>query len=283
MKPILSAGRHRPVSHPLEATTVLNQYQRARRHERARGARARRKTIALALAPLAVAAVVVVVLRLRPTGPGERTIPLDAKARSEFVDTQGSKLSEDERRLLGRFLARLQTQESAGAAVPKLTVADAIERQRAYDREVGEAQKRIRERLEAAKSALGVTVREQAVVKSDPGKSASDRSLRYVLEIANRDKRTVDAFGLRVEFRDPSRKYVAAIPTLELKGPLTPGETGRSVQMLPLDPRYHQSIIEGGAVQINAYPTQVSYADGEKIDAESELKRLVSLAHAKIE
>jgi hypothetical protein len=156
--------------------------------------------------------------------PREQLLPSDAKARSEFVDAQSGKPSEQERRVLARFLTRLQAQEAAGVAVPKLRVADAIERQRAYDKEVGEVQKRIQVGLDAAKSPLGVNVREQELVKSDAGKSTSGNSLRYVLEIANRDKRSVDAMALGVEFRDLSRKYVAAIPTLELKGPLTAGE-----------------------------------------------------------
>jgi hypothetical protein len=283
MKSILPSRRARPEPHPLEATTVWNEYQKAKEYRRSKGANARRQIIGIALAALAVVAIVVAVLLLRPTYPKEQTIPLDAKARSEFVDAQGGKFSDEERRLLTRFLVRVQAQEAAGGAVPKITVADAIERQRSYDREVGEAQKRLQERLDAARSALGVSVREQSVVKSEPGKSASGKSLRYVLEIANRGKRAVDAMSLRIEFRDPSQKYVAAIPTLELKGPLAVGETGRSVQMLPLDPKYNQYILDGGVFQISAYPTQVSYADGEKIDAEKELKLLESLARAKIE
>jgi len=281
MKPKFGTRRARSEPHPLEATTVWKEYQRAKKHQAAKTVSSRLKIAGIALAVLAVVGIVAAVLLLRPGEPKEQTIPLDAKARSEFVDAQRAKLTEEERRLLTRFLARVEAQESAGGSVPKMTVAAAIERQRAYDSEVGGAQKLIQERLEATRSILGVNLREQAVVKSD--KSPSGKSLRYVLEIANRSKRTIDAMGLRVEFRDPSGKYVAAIPTLELKGPLLAGEAIRNVQLLPLAPKYHQYILDGGAVQISAYPTQISYADGEKVDAEQELKRLESLARAKIE
>ena len=281
MKPKFGTRRARSESHPLEATTVWKEYQRAKKHQAAKTTSSRLRVAGIALAVVAVVGILAAVILLRPAQPKEQTIPLDAKARSEFVDGQRAKLTEDEQRLLARFLARVQAQESAGGPVPKITVAAAIERQRAYDNEVGEAQKLIQERLEAARLILGVNLREQAVVKAD--KSPSGKSLRYVLEIANRSKRTIDAMGLRVDFRDPSGKYVAAIPTLELKGPLLAGETTRNVQMLPLAPKYHQYILDGGAVQISAYPTQISYADGEKVDAEQELKRLESLARAKIE
>ena len=281
MKSIFGSRKSRPEPHPLEATTVWKEYQKAKKHQAAKAASSRRRVAGIALAVLAVVGIAVAILLLRPTEPKEQAIPLDAKARSEFVDAQSAKLSEDERRLLARFLARVQAQETAGGPPPKITLAAAIERQRAYDDEVGEAQKLIRERLEAARSILSVNLREQTVVKSD--KSPSGKSLRYVLEIANRSKRAIEAIGLRVEFRDSSGKYVAAIPTLELKGALLAGETARSVQMLPLDAKYHQYILDGGAVQISAYPTQISYTDGEKVDAEQELKRLESLARAKIE
>jgi hypothetical protein len=283
MKSIFAARRPRPEPHPLEATTVWKEYQKAKQYQQSKSASARRKKIGfMPLAALAVAGIGVAIV-LVAGRPREQMLPPDAKARSEFVDAQSSNLGEEQRRVLARFLARLEAQEAAGVAVPKLTVADAIERQRAYDKEVGEVQKRIQSGLDAAKSAMAVNVREQELVKSDAGKSTSGKSLRYVLEIVNRDKRTVDAMGVRVEFRDPSRKYVAAIPTLELKGPLTTGEKGRSVQMIPLDATTHKYIVDGGVVQISAYPTQIAYGDGEKIDAEKELKLLESLARAKIE
>ena len=281
MKPIFSR-RDRPEPHPLEATTVWREYQKAKEYQQTKRTGAARRNAGIALAVLAVAAVVVAFLVLRPTEPADQAIPSDAKTRSQF-DVESAKLSDEQRRLLTRFMTRVEAQQSAGMPVPKITIAGAIERQRAYDREVGETQKRIKEHLDAARSALGVTVREHAVVKSESGTSTSGKSLRYVLEIANRSKRGVDAVSLRVEFRDASQKYVAAVPTLELKGPLAAGETGRSVQTLPLDPNYHQYILDGRVVQVSAYPTQISYADGEKIDAEKELKQLESLARAKIE
>ena len=282
MKSIFSERRPRPESHPLDATTVWKEYQKAKEYQAAKAGSARRKMWMIGVA-LSALAIVVAIIVFAPLRPQQQTIPSDAKARSEWVGAQGAKLSEEEKRALSRFLARVQAQESAGGAVPRITLAAALERQRAYDFEVAEAQKRIQDGLGTAKASLGVNVRDQAVVKSDPSKSASAKSLRYVLEIANRDKRTVDGMGLRVEFRDSAGKYVAAIPTLELKGPLLSGGTGRSVQMLPLDARYHQYIIDGGAVQISAYPTQVSFANGEVVDAEKELKQLESLARARIE
>jgi hypothetical protein len=282
MKSIFAARRPRPERHPLDATMVWKEYQKAKEYQEAKAGSAHRKmwVTGLALSALAIVGAIVAFVPLRPQ---QQTIPSDAKARSEWVEAQGTKLSEEEKRALSRFLARVQAQESAGGAVPRITLGAALDRQRAYDFEVAGAQKRIQDGLGAAKASLGVNVRDQAVVKSDPAKSASGRSLRYVLEIANRDKRTVDAMGLRVEFRDSAGKYVAAIPTLELKGPLLSSGTGRSVQMLPLDARYHQYIIDGGAVQIGAYPTQVSYANGEVVDAEKELRQLESLARARIE
>ena len=283
MKSIFASRQAKVEPHPLEATTVWREYQKAKEHQQSKAASARIKKLAvIALAAIAVVGIGVALVMLLPLRSSAPTLPTDAKARSEFVDALGSKLSEEDKRLLSRFLARLQAQQSAGGSVPPVTVAAAIERQREYDREVTELQKRIQTQLDAAKGSLGVNVRDQAIVRTD-GKSSSGKSLRYVLEVANRDKRTVDAMGLRVEFRDPSRKYVAAVPTLDLKGPLVAGETGRSVQMLPLDASYHQYILDGGAILISAYPTQVGFADGEKIDAETELKRLESLARTKIE
>ena len=244
----------------------------------------RRAKVPLAgIAIAAVAILAVAIFAVSRLWPGEPTIPADPKARSEFVAARSSKLSQEERRLLARFLDRVQEQENAGGSAPKVTLAGAIQRQRTYDQEVAEVQKRVQERLDAARAALGVTVRDQAIVKSQPGQSSSGKSLRYVMEIANRDKRTVDAMDLRVEFRDPSRKYIAAIPTLQLKGPLAAGETGRSVQLFPLDAKQHQYIVDGGGVQISAYPTLIAYADGETLDAEKELKLLESMAQAKIE
>ena len=286
MKSTFSARRPRPESHPLDATTVWKEYQKAKEYQAAKAGSARRKMWMIGVA-LSALAIVVAIIVFAPLRPQQQTIPSDAKARSEWVGAQGAKLSEEEKRALSRFLARVQAQAVAASQRKNInyldTLAAALERQRAYDFEVAEAQKRIQDGLGAAKASLGVNVRDQAVVKSDPSKSASAKSLRYVLEIANRDKRTVDGMGLRVEFRDSAGKYVAAIPTLELKGPLLSGGTGRSVQMLPLDARYHQYIIDGGAVQISAYPTQVSFANGEVVDAEKELKQLESLARARIE
>lgn len=232
---------------------------------------------------LLLAAAAVVIFAVSRWHPEDPSIPADAKARSQFVAAQGGKLSDEERRLLSRFLWRVQEQEKAGGATPKVSLAKAVERQRGYDQEVAQAQTRYQERLQAATAALRVNVREQALVKADPGKSAAGRLLRYTLDITNRDKRAVASVALRVEFRDPSGEYVAAIPSLELKGPLRAGETGRSVQNFALDPKYHQDILGGGAVKISAYPLLIVYADGERIDAAKELTVLESLARSRIE
>lgn len=236
----------------------------------------------MAAAGLAIVGIVVAVVALLPR-PGEQNIPVESKARSEFVDAQSAKLTEDERRLLTRFLARVQAQEASGGPAPKVTIAKALDLQRAYDSDVGQAQTRYQQQLEAARAAVRIDVREPAIVKEDPAKSAAGKSLRYAMEINNIGKRVIDNVTLRVEFRDPSRKYLAATPSLELKGPLKAGESGRTTQTLPLNPKYHQYILDGGAVQISAYPVQVVFADGEKLDAEKELKALEGLSRVRIE
>jgi hypothetical protein len=213
----------------------------------------------------------------------DKPIPAEPKARSEFVEVQSAKLSADERRLLTRFLARVQAQEAAGGPAPKITVGKAIERQRSYDSDVAQAQTRYQQQLDAANADVRISVREHSIVKEDPAKTASGKSLRYSVDISNVGKRVINGLTLRVEFRDPSRKYLAAIPSLELKGPLKAGESGRAVQALPLNPAYHQYILDGGAVQISAYPLQVFYADGEKVDAGRELKTLELLSRDRIE
>ena len=84
MKSIYPTRRRRPPeAHPLEATTVWKDYQRAKQEQRSKAARARRKKLAIialgvvVLIGLAVAAVV-----LFPARQSEQTLPLDAKARS---------------------------------------------------------------------------------------------------------------------------------------------------------------------------------------------------------
>ena len=280
MKPNLAARRSRSEDRmKLDATTVLKEYEQKKGASKPR---LRMPVAAMAAAGLAIVGIVVavVVLLLRP---GEQYIPVESKARSEFVDAQGAKLTEDERRLLTRFLARVQAQEAAGGPAPKVTIAKAIELQRSYDNDVARAQTRYQQQLDAAKADVRIDVRERSIVKEDPAKSAAGKSLRYAMDINNIGKRVIDSLTLRVEFRDSSGKYLAATPNLELKGPLKPGESGRTAQTLPLSPKYHQYILDGGTVQISTYPVQVVYTEGEKLDADRELKALEALSRLKIE
>jgi hypothetical protein len=64
---------------------------------------------------------------------------------------------------------------------------------------------------------------------------------------------------------------------------LRPGQTGRSVQTLPLDARRHQYILDRKPLQILAYPTRIVYADGESLEPGKELQTMESLHWAKIE
>src|SRR6266436_2476241 len=127
MKSILGARRSRPEPHPLEATTVWKEYQKAKGHK-AKAVGARRKTLAgIALGVLAVVGIVVAIVALVLGRQGEQTLPSDARARSEFVNAQDAKLGDEERRLLTRFLARVQAQEAAGGPAPKVTIVRALE------------------------------------------------------------------------------------------------------------------------------------------------------------
>jgi hypothetical protein len=283
MKSIFGARRRRPEPHPLEATTVWKEYQKAKEHKtKAVGAR-RKRLAGIALGVLAVVGIVVAIVALVLGRQGEQTLPSDARARSEFVNAQDAKLSDEERRLLTRFLARVQMQEAAGGPAPKVTIAKAIELQRSYDNDVAQAQTRYQQQLDAAKADVRIDVRERSIVKEDPTKSTAGKSLRYAMDINNIGKRAIDSLTLRVEFRDSSGKYLAATPSLELKGPLKPGESGRTAQTLPPNPNYHQYILDGGTVQIRASPVQVVYADGAKLDADQALKALETLSRLKIE
>lgn len=213
----------------------------------------------------------------------DKPLPTDAKARTEFVDAQAAKLTESDRRQLARFMARVQAQEKAGGAAPTVSITKALELQAAYDKSVGEAQKRYQEQLAAANAEVRVVVREQALVKDDSGKSPSGKVLRYVLDVTNTGKRTIDRVALRVDFRDSAGKYQASVPGLELKGPLKPGDAGRTTQLLPLNPQFQKGILDTGSAQISAAPAQIAFADGEKIEPAEQLKTLEALSRAKIE
>ena len=97
----------------------------------------------------------------------------------------------------------------------------------------------------------------------------------------NTGKRSIDRLVLRVDFRDASGKYQASVPALELKGPLKSGDSGRTTQLLPLNPQYQQAILDTGTAQISAAPAQIVFADGEKIEPGEQLKALETLSRAK--
>ena len=100
--------------------------------------------------------------------------------------------------------------------------------------------------------------------------------------MTNTSKKVIERAMLRVDFRDAAAKYLMSIPGLELKGPLKPGEAGRTVQLLPLNPKYQAGILEGKLASITATPTQIVYADGEKLDPDADLKALETLGRLPI-
>ncbi|HEY1460751.1 MAG TPA: hypothetical protein VGH59_11930 [Casimicrobiaceae bacterium] len=210
----------------------------------------------------------------------EKPLPSDPKARAEFVDAQSAKMSDENRRLLQRFMVRVKDQEATGGSPPTISLAKAMELQRAYDSDVVQVQKRYQASLAAAKAELRTDAREQALV-NDP-KSPSGKSLRYVLDMTNTGKKVVDRVVLRIDFRDTAGKYLASVPGLELKGPLKPGESGRTVQVMPLNPTYQAGLLEGKLATITATPSQIVYADGEKLDPDQDLKALETLGRARI-
>ena len=216
-------------------------------------------------------------------GPKDRPIPAEPKARSEFLSAAASKLTPDERNLLDRFLVRLDAQTAAGTAPPQIMVPRAVELQRSHETQVTEAQRNFEKLLDEANATLAIDVRDATIVKVEKGRSPADRELRFVININNRGKRTVEQLALRVEFREASGKYQAAIPDLKISKVLRPGEAGRSVQMLPLDARRHQYILDRKPLQISAYPIRIVYADGESLEPGKEMQTMESLHWAKIE
>jgi len=210
----------------------------------------------------------------------EKPLPSDPKARAEFVDAQSAKMSDENRRLLQRFMVRVKDQEATGGSPPTISLAKAMELQRAYDSDVVQVQKRYQASLAAAKAELRTDAREQALVNDL--KSPSGKSLRYVLDMTNTGKKVVDRVVLRIDFRDTAGKYLASVPGLELKGPLKPGESGRTVQVMPLNPTYQAGLLEGKLATITATPSQIVYADGERLDPDQDLKALETLGRARI-
>jgi hypothetical protein len=172
---------------------------------------------------------------------------------------------------------------AAGGSAPTVSISKALELQRAYDSDVAQAQSRYQERIAAAKADVRIDVREQSIVKEDPTKSAAGKALRYVVDVTNTSKRVIERIVLRIEMRDATGKYLASVPALELKGPLKPGEAGRTIQTLALNPQYHAPALEGRPAQITGVPAQIVYADGETLDPGVELRKLETLARSKIE
>ena len=229
---------------------------------------------ALAMACACAAAVVITAC----TRTEDKPLPADPKARGEFIDAQRAKLTEQSRSLLDRFLARLKAQEAAGGGAPTVSISTALDLQRAYDGELAQIQRQYQDRIAAAKADVRVEVREQSVVKEDLAKSAAGKALRYTVDVTNTGKRVIERVALRIEIREAAGTYLAAIPLLELKGPLKPGEAGRTIQTLPLNPNYQAYLIAGHQAQIIGVPVKVVYADGVTIDADADLNNLRSLS-----
>ena len=234
-----------------------------------------------ALAFACACATVVVVTACTRTE--DKPLPTDPKARSEFLDAQRAKLTGESRSLLNRFLARVKMQEAAGGAAPTVSLSKALELQRAYDSEVAQVQRQYQDGIAAAKAEVRVEVRDQSVIKEDLAKSAAGKALRYTVDITNTGKRVIERVALRIEIREAAGTYLAAIPLLELKGPLKPGEAGRTIQTLPLNPNYQAYLIAANPAQIIAVPVKVVYADGVTVDADAELNKLRLLSVRKIE
>jgi len=73
------------------------------------------------------------------------------------------------------------------------------------------------------------------------------------------------------------------IPDLQVSGSLRPGQSGRSVQTLPLSAQRHQYILDGKPLRISAYPTRIVYVGGESLEPGKEMRTLESLHRSKIE
>ncbi len=213
----------------------------------------------------------------------DKPLPTDPKARSEFIESLTPKLSEESRRLLNRFMRRVAAQEAAGGPAPTVSLSKALELQRTFDSEVAQAQGKYQERINAANADVRVDAREQSIVKDDSNMAAGGKALRYVLDVTNTGKRVIDRIVLRVDFRDAAGKYLATVPGLELKGPLKPGEAGRTTQAMRLSPQYHATLLEGRPARITGTPTLIVYGGGETLDLDVELKKLETLSRSKIE
>jgi hypothetical protein len=264
-------------------------FYRARRPDRRLRARAVRASTARRriVARLAVVCVMGAPLALAGScsRPKDNAIPVDPKGRSDFLGAAADKLGPEERRLLTRFGSRLDEREANGDHnfSPEITIPRAVELQRDYEAKIAQAQVALQDKLLASQTAIRVEIKDAQVVKGDRALPAADPRLRFVVNVTNRSKKVIDHIALRIEVRESSGKYQAAIPNLQLGGPLRPGEAGRSVQLLPLDAQRHEYILQGRPVQIIAMPLQITYADGDKVDPGTDLKTLESLHTARIE
>ena len=216
-------------------------------------------------------------------GPRDKPIPSEPKARREFLASAAAKLNLDERNMLDRFLSRLDAQNTAGGKVVEVSVPRAIELERRYETQVAETQLNLKKLQDDARAALDIVVIEPTVVRDEKAQPPKEKALRFVVNVTNRGTRTVEKLSLRVEVRDPSGKYQAVIPSLEVNGILHPGELGRLVQKLPLDAQRHQYILEGKPVQITAYPIRVAYDGGEVLEPGNELQALETLHRTRID
>ena len=229
-----------------------------------------------------IGAVLLIVLAAA-CGPRDKPIPSEPKARSEFLSGAAANLNVDERNMLNRFLSRLDAQNAAGGKVVEVSLPRAIDLERAYEAQIAETQLSLKKLQEDAKSVLDVVVIEPTVIRDEKAQPPTEKALRFVVNIANRGTRTVENLSLRVEVRDPSGKYLAVIPSLEVNGTLHPGDLGRLMQKLPLDAQRHRYILDGKPVRITAYPIRVAYDGGEVLEPGKELQALETLHRTRID
>ena len=216
-------------------------------------------------------------------GPGSKTVPADPKARTEFMATTAAKLKPDERILLERFIQRVDAQTAATGKPLEVSVSRAIELQRGFETKAGETHVNLRTLQDQAKAVVTIDVSDTKVIVDEKSKPPGGKSLRYVVNVTNHGTRVIESVSLRLDFREASGKYLAAIPELQLTGKLLPGDVGRLAQTLPLNPQRHQYILEGQAVQIIAFPTRIAFVGGEVLEPGKAMQALETLHRAKIE
>jgi hypothetical protein len=216
----------------------------------------------------------------------EEAIPSDATARNTWMQQASTKLDAKDQNTLARFVARMDAQQAAGKSATtsdSIPVSRALELQSAYEQNVAKAQTNLQDQLAQAKKDIAIDVVDQNVVKAGASRPAGAKALRFTVKVKNSGARTVNRLAMRIEIREASGAYQAAIPSLDLTGPLRSGDTGRSTQTFNLDPALHKYILEGKPVYITAYPLEIAYADGAKLAPGTELKALESLHNAKVE